>query len=122
MTTAAGQHHQLHVHIAAETYDPDEVVPRGSPLMKALHPRLELSPSPPPDIPSAQVSLIPSPIDDSQWSNRPKIRPSSGDAVLVAYLGNGRRPEIAQAAGYRALPGVDEEEYEGDGENNLFAR
>lgn len=71
--------------------------------MKALHPRLELSPSPPPDIPSAQ------------------IRPSSGDAVLVAYLGNGRRPEIAQAAGYRALPGVDEEEYEGDGENNLYS-
>lgn len=88
--------------------------------MKALHPRLELSPSPPPDIPSAQVSLIPLPINDSQWSNRPKIRPSSGDAVLVAYLGNGRRPEIAQAAGYRALPGVDEEEYEGDRENNLY--
>ncbi|KAG8420456.1 hypothetical protein J3459_011068 [Metarhizium acridum] len=95
MTTAAQQHLQLQNQLAAETFDPDEVLPRGSPLMKALHPKLELSPSPPPDIPPAQ------------------IRPSSGDAVLVAYLDNGRRPEIARAAGYRALPGADEEEEDG---------
>lgn len=113
MTTAAQQQQQLQTQLAAETYDPDEVVPRDSPLMKALHPRLELSPSPPPDIPLAQVSLSPPPIDDFPRSNRPKIRPSSGDAVLVAYLDNGRRPEIARAAGCRALPGVDEEDDDG---------
>lgn len=113
MTTAAQQHQQLQNQLAVDTYDPDEVVPRGSPLMKALHPKLELSPSPPPDIPPAQVSLSPLPTDDYPRSNRPKIRPSSGDAVLVAYLDNGRRPEIARAAGCRALPGVDEEEDDG---------
>ncbi|KHO00879.1 C2H2 type zinc finger domain-containing protein [Metarhizium album ARSEF 1941] len=107
MTTAA---QQLQNRLAAEAFDPDEVIPRGSPLMKALHPKLELSPSPPPDIPPAQVSLSPPPIDGFPRSNRPKIRPSSGDAVLVAYLDNGRRPEIARAAGYQALPGLDEEE------------
>ncbi|OAA44903.1 C2H2 type zinc finger domain-containing protein [Metarhizium rileyi] len=110
MTTAAQQHQQLQNQLAAETFDPDEVIPRDSPLMKALHPKLELSPSPPPDIPAAQVSLEPPPIDGFPRSNRPKIRPRSGDAVLVALLDNGRRPEIARAAGYRALPGVDEEE------------
>ncbi|KAK8917638.1 hypothetical protein VCV18_010101 [Metarhizium anisopliae] len=113
MTTAAQQHQQLQNQQAAETFDPDEVLLRGSPLMKALHPKLELSPSPPPDIPPAQVSLSPPPIDGFPRSNRPKIRPSSGDAVLVAYLDNGRRPEIARAAGYRALPGADEEEEDG---------
>ncbi|KID69786.1 C2H2 type zinc finger domain-containing protein, partial [Metarhizium hybridum] len=113
MTTAAQQHQQLQNQQAAETFDPDEVLLRGSPLMKALHPKLELSPSPPPDIPPAQVSLSPPPIDGFPRSNRPKIRPSSGDAVLVAYLDNGRRPEIARAAGYRALPGADDEEEDG---------
>ncbi|KAF4512706.1 hypothetical protein G6O67_000054 [Ophiocordyceps sinensis] len=60
--------------------------------MQALRPKLELSPSPSPDIPPAQ------------------IRPSSGDAVLVSYLDNGRRPDIARAAGAQALPGVEEED------------
>ncbi|KAK2612950.1 hypothetical protein QQS21_001061 [Conoideocrella luteorostrata] len=110
MTAAAGQHSQLYTQLTDETFDPDDVVPRDSPLMKALHPRLELSPSPPPDIPHTQVSFCSPSIDDSQWSNRPKIRPSSGDAVLVAYLDNGRRPDISRVAGCRALPGVDEEQ------------
>ncbi|KAF4587560.1 C2H2 type zinc finger domain-containing protein [Ophiocordyceps camponoti-floridani] len=60
--------------------------------MQALRPKLELSPSPSPDIPAAQ------------------IRPSSGDAVLVSYLDNGRRPEIARFAGAQALPGADEDD------------
>ncbi|GAO16462.1 hypothetical protein UVI_02048210 [Ustilaginoidea virens] len=93
MTMAAGQH-QLQSRLPVDTYDPDDVVPRGSPLMKALHPKLEPSPSPPPDIPPSQ------------------IRPNIGDAVLLASLDNGRRPEIARA-GYRALPGIDEEEEDG---------
>ncbi|ODA80528.1 hypothetical protein RJ55_03487 [Drechmeria coniospora] len=76
----------------ADTFDPDEVVPRDSPLMQALRPKLELSPSPPPDIPPAQ------------------IRPSSGDAVLVSYLDNGRHPDIARAAGDQTLPELDLDE------------
>jgi hypothetical protein len=58
--------------------------------MAPLRPKLEPSPSPPPDIPATQV------------------RPTSGDAVLVAYLDNGRDPEIARAAGRESLP-CDEE-------------
>ncbi|KAM4055399.1 C2H2 type zinc finger domain-containing protein [Hirsutella rhossiliensis] len=92
MTTAARQQQQPQTLLAADTFDPDEVVPRDSPLMQALRPKLEPSPSPSPDIPLAQ------------------IRPSSGDAVLVSYLDNGRHPDIARAAGAQALPGVDEDD------------
>ncbi|RCI13705.1 hypothetical protein L249_7896 [Ophiocordyceps polyrhachis-furcata BCC 54312] len=92
MTTTTRHHQQPQSFAATDTFDPDEVVPRHSPLMQALRPKLELSPSPPPDIPAAQ------------------IRPTSGDAVLVSYLDNGRRPEIARAAGAQSLPGVDEDE------------
>ncbi|PHH84376.1 hypothetical protein CDD83_2033 [Cordyceps sp. RAO-2017] len=96
MTTATRQQQQQPQSFpAADTFDPDEVVPRDSPLMQALRPKLELSPSPTPDIPPAQ------------------IRPSSGDAVLVSYLDNGRHPDIARAAGAQALPGVDDD---GDGD------
>ncbi|KND92852.1 hypothetical protein TOPH_02559 [Tolypocladium ophioglossoides CBS 100239] len=112
--TAAQQRLQPQTLLAADTFDPDEVVPRDSPLMQALRPKLELSPSPPPDIPPAQVSLSPPPTDDFFNSNRSKIRLSSGDAVLVSYLDNGRRPEIARAAGAQALPGVDEEDEDND--------
>ncbi|KAG8354074.1 hypothetical protein FVEN_g8039 [Fusarium venenatum] len=94
MTTATQQQQhpppQPHLGFIVDTYDPDDVVPRGSPLMTPLRPRLEPSPSPPPEIPATQ------------------IRPTSGDAVLVAYLDNGRDPEIARAAGRESLP-CDEE-------------
>ncbi|KAJ6439986.1 C2H2 type zinc finger domain-containing protein [Purpureocillium lavendulum] len=116
MTTARHQQQlpQLQILSAADTFDPDEVVPRDSPLMQALRPKLELSPSPPPDIPPAQVSLSPPPIDDFFTSNRSKIRPSSGDAVLVSYLDNGRRPELARAAGAQALPDAEDEDDDDD--------
>ncbi|UNI19700.1 hypothetical protein JDV02_005870 [Purpureocillium takamizusanense] len=111
MTAARHQQHppQLPVLSATDTFDPDEVVPRDSPLMQALRPKLELSPSPPPDIPPAQVSLSPPPIDDFFTSNRSKIRPDSGVAVLVSYLDNGRRPELARVAGAQALPDAEED-------------
>ncbi|KAM0471552.1 hypothetical protein ACHAP7_009072 [Fusarium lateritium] len=108
MTTAT-QHHQHQPSqpsfgFAADTYDPDDVVTGRSPLMTPLRPKLEPSPSPPPDIPAAQVSLSPSFIDGRDKSNRNKIHPTSGDAVLVAYLDNNRDPEIARAAGLQSLP------------------
>jgi hypothetical protein len=76
--------------------------------MAPLRPKLEPSPSPPPDIPATQVSLSASCIGGRGKSNRHKVRPTSGDAVLVAYLDNGRDPEIARAAGRESLP-CDEE-------------
>lgn len=89
-------------------FDPDEALSPGTPQMTAVHPKLELTESPPPDIPSAQVSFSPPSIDGFPKSNRPKIRPVSGDAVLVTYLGNGRHPDVAQAASHQALPGGDD--------------
>ncbi|RGP69738.1 transcriptional regulator prz1 [Fusarium longipes] len=109
MTTATQQQQQHqptqpHLGFVVDTYDPDDVVPRGSPLMTPLRPKLEPSPSPPPDIPATQVSLSLSCIGGRDRSNRHKVRPTSGDAVLVAYLDNGRDPEIARAAGRESLP------------------
>ncbi|KAH9900538.1 hypothetical protein F4778DRAFT_782072 [Xylariomycetidae sp. FL2044] len=69
---------------ASDIYDPDEVFPQNSPLMKPYRPKFEPSPSPP---------AIPPPI----------IRPSQGDAILIHYLDGGKRPEIAAEAGVRPL-------------------
>lgn len=76
--------------------------------MAPLRPKLEPSPSPPPDIPPAQVSLSPTFIDGRDKSNRHKVRPTSGDAVLVAYLGNGRDPDVARLAGSEGLAAEEE--------------
>ncbi|KAF5618135.1 transcriptional regulator prz1 [Fusarium tjaetaba] len=111
MTTATHHQHQPpqpHLGFVVDTYDPDDVVPRGSPLMTPLRPKLEPSPSPPPDIPAAQVSLKSTSIDGRGKSNRHKVRPTSGDAVLVAYLDNGRDPDIAREAARESLPGDDD--------------
>lgn len=127
MTTAARHQQQQqsrshsHSHVAfvvADAYDPDEVVPRDSPLMTPLRPRLEPSPSPSPDIPPAQVSLSlslsPNSADGRDKANRHKVRPSSGDAVLVSYLDNGRDPELHRAAGRQALPCDDDDSPDAD--------
>ncbi|KAJ4138431.1 hypothetical protein NW768_002263 [Fusarium equiseti] len=45
---------------------------------------------------------------DEATSFTDDLRPTSGDSVLVAYLDNGRDPEIARAAGRESLP-VDED-------------
>ncbi|KAI8948296.1 hypothetical protein F4801DRAFT_591995 [Xylaria longipes] len=83
MTPSAGPA-PAHDPPASDIYDPDEVFPQNSPLMKPCVPKLKPSPSPP---------AIPLPI----------IQPSQGDAVLISHLDNGRRPEISQEAGYRPL-------------------
>ncbi|KAL6862137.1 hypothetical protein J3F83DRAFT_224496 [Trichoderma novae-zelandiae] len=71
-------------------YDPDEAPSPGTPQMKAVHPKLELTESPPPEIPRSQIV------------------PVGGDAVLVSYLGGHRHQDVAQAAGQLALPGGDD--------------
>ncbi|KAL7787019.1 hypothetical protein V8C37DRAFT_412260 [Trichoderma ceciliae] len=102
-----------YVQLDSVPFDPDEAPSPGSPRMTAVNLKLELTESPPPDIPSDKVS--PPPTDGFSKSNRPKIHPVSGDAVLVTYLGNGRHPEIARSAGHQALPGGDDNfEYSDD--------
>ncbi|KAL7929467.1 hypothetical protein V8C35DRAFT_194753 [Trichoderma chlorosporum] len=111
-STHQGQCQERSMQLDSVNFDPDEALSPGTPQMTAVHPKLELEESPPPDIPRAQVSFSPPPLDGFPRSNRTKIRPVSGDAVLVAYLGNGRHPEIAQEASHQALPSADEGSFE----------
>ncbi|KAG5975434.1 hypothetical protein E4U55_007691 [Claviceps digitariae] len=120
--------HSRNIYDTYDAFDDDDILPGGSPPMKALRPRLTISPSPPPDIPAARVSSSPpSTSVDFQRSNRPKILPRPGDFVLVAHLDDGRHPEIARAAGFQALPGVDEEQQDdaeedkGDGTGDVLS-
>ncbi|KAI1082236.1 hypothetical protein F5B20DRAFT_578452 [Whalleya microplaca] len=94
---------------ASDVYDPDEVLPQNSPLMKPHCPRLEPTHSPP-AIPFVKVSHSPSSGHKSS-NRRRKVRPSQGDAILVQYLDGGRRPEIAQEAWSRPLgPNYDDDD------------
>jgi hypothetical protein len=115
MATAAHSHHQTyqpsahsHLGLAGVDYETDDAGPGGSPLMKPYIPKIAPSPSPPLGIPAAKVSLRSPSIDGFYQSNRHKIRHSTGDAVLVSYLDNGRHPEIARAAGYQDLATSDD--------------
>ncbi|KAI6091965.1 hypothetical protein F4821DRAFT_175063 [Hypoxylon rubiginosum] len=93
---------------ASDVYDPDDFLPRDSPLMKAHVPKLEPSPSPP-AIPLPKVSHSPSSGRKSS-NRRQKIRPSLGDAVLIHYLDGGKRPEIVAEAWSRPLAQYEEED------------
>ncbi|RFU27002.1 hypothetical protein B7463_g9324, partial [Scytalidium lignicola] len=98
----------------AEIYDPDDVVPRDSPLLKPMIPKFSPSPSPPPAVPLPQVSPDSSPgSPNRKRSNRPKNRPSQSDAVLISFMDDGKRPEIARTAGNEPLAS-DEESDEQD--------
>lgn len=102
MTTAAASSS------AHDLYDPDAVVPQNSPLLVPKKVTFRPSPSPPLDIPPVQVSPSPSP-GGRKTKRRPKVRPSQGDAVLVAFMDNGRHPDIATRAGEQALASESEE-------------
>ena len=99
--------------LAEDIYDPDDVGLRDSPLLKAMKVTLTPSPSPPPAAPLPQVSPDSSPGSPGRkGSNRPKNRPSQGDAVLVSFMDGGKRPEIARQAGAQPLASDNEEEEE----------
>ncbi|OHF00573.1 C2H2 type zinc finger protein [Colletotrichum orchidophilum] len=92
MTASAVQSH-LHHTAASDCYDPDDVLPHNSPQMQAHRPRLQPSPSPPPALSPSRKS----------FHGRRRVEPIQGDAVLVAHLGNGRQPEVAQTAAREPL-------------------
>ncbi|KAI1176333.1 hypothetical protein F4777DRAFT_588050 [Nemania sp. FL0916] len=106
MTSSAGL--SAHDPPANDLYDPDEVLPQRSPLMKPRTLKLKLSPSPP-AFPHPLVSLSPS-LAGKSSNRRHKIQPSQGDAVLISHLDGGRRPEISQEAGYRPLDQFNSDE------------
>lgn len=87
-------------------YDSDDARPRNSPLMKPINPKISPSPSPPPPFTITKVSPAPSP--DRKRSNRPKVRASQGDAVLVSFLGGGRHPGVAFEAAANPLPSISD--------------
>ncbi|KAG5965457.1 hypothetical protein E4U58_002793 [Claviceps cyperi] len=89
---------------------------RGSPHIQALDQRLGSVPSPAPKISDTQADLSPFSTDEFLQCGRPKIRPRSKDAVLVACLDNDHLRETAQAAGCQVLSGGDEKEVEEEGE------
>ncbi|RYP79097.1 hypothetical protein DL771_000075 [Monosporascus sp. 5C6A] len=93
---------------ASDVFDPDEVLPRNSPLMKPYRPRLQPSPSPPPAFTRPKVSLSPS-YGPKSSNRRRKVRPSQGDAVLIHYLDGGKRPDIATEALMHPLARYDED-------------
>ncbi|KAK0674370.1 hypothetical protein QBC41DRAFT_54167 [Cercophora samala] len=87
----------------SELYDPDEVLPRNSPLLQPLRPTLRPpTPSPPP-ITSPQSVSSASSFGDKR--PRPRMpRPTLGDAILIGYLDNHRQNEIAIQASVNGLP------------------
>ncbi|GAW22339.1 hypothetical protein ANO14919_118760 [Xylariales sp. No.14919] len=119
MTSSAGPA-SAHDPPASDIYDPDEVFPQNSPLMKPRVLKLKPSPSPP-AVSLPLVSLSPR-LGGKSSNRRHKIQPTQGDAVLILHLDGGRRPEISQEAGYRPLDhfsdgcqsGSDSEETMGD--------
>ncbi|KAK3331966.1 hypothetical protein B0T19DRAFT_90081 [Cercophora scortea] len=93
----------------SDHYDPDEVLPRNSPCLQPIRPKLHLSPSPEPVVPDPTVSPPPS-FGTKKSNRRMKVKPSQGDAVLVKSLDGGRQPEIAIEAGRHPLPSDTEGE------------
>ena len=111
MTTVENQPPQSST--ADDIYDSDDYGNRDTPPLKPMKINLQPSPSPPPAVPLPQVSPEPSPEPPGRKGpNRPKNRPSQGDAVLVSFMDGGKNPEIARNAGNQPLASDDEE---GDG-------
>lgn len=75
----------------ADLYDPDDVLPRNSPLLQPLRPTLQ--PSPSPDF--SPASSCPSP--GTSKSRRYKAGRSQGYAVLISHLDGHRRNTAAYA-------------------------
>jgi hypothetical protein len=76
-----------------DVYDPDDVGPQDSPLLKPLKPKLQPTPSPDPD---------------GSESDDAKPVPSQGDAVLIGLLGGGKALEVARTAATQLLASDDE--------------
>ncbi|KAI1109725.1 hypothetical protein F5Y14DRAFT_393718 [Nemania sp. NC0429] len=114
MTSSAGPA-TAHDPPANDFYDPDEIFPQNSPLMKPRVLKLKLSPSPP-AAPLPIVSLSPR-LGGKSSNRRHKIEPSQGDAVLILHLDGGRRPEISQEAGDRPLDHYSEDGCHGQSES-----
>ncbi|KAF7879305.1 hypothetical protein EAF04_000502 [Stromatinia cepivora] len=93
---------------SADTYfDPDDVGPRDSPILKPMH--IKFRPSPPPEInPPPPISPGSGP-GGRKGAKRPNNWPCQGDAALIHLMGGGKCPDIARNAGNEALPSDEDE-------------
>jgi hypothetical protein len=107
-----------------QLYHSDDVGLRDTPPLEPKKVNLQPSPSPPLAIPSPEVTpeSSPEPPDCKRPDRdatrhrrrqRPRNRPSQGDAVLVHFMDGGKWPDVAQIAGQEPLPSDDDDE-EGD--------
>jgi hypothetical protein len=99
---------------SSEFYDPDEVVPRGSPIMAARQVVLRPSVTPPPilSLPPAITSF--SDAGSQKSYRRSTIVPNGGDRMLLESLDGGRNPDISAIGAVEALPSDEEENIASD--------
>lgn len=114
MTTA-------HMSLSDAAYDETDVlVSHNSPCMTPIHPKLELSPSPPLEVPATTKVSRSSERPAMHETNCKKARATPGDAVLVSYLGDGRNQDVVEAASQEIDDEEDEDDYD-DGENDGYS-
>jgi hypothetical protein len=83
-----------------EPYESDDPLVPRSPRLKKIEVNLTPYIAPLPSVPQ-RVSQPAT--RKSRKSNRVKVRPSPGDTVLLDYLGNSNRPDLAQVGGDTVL-------------------
>jgi hypothetical protein len=91
-----------------DVYDPDDVGLQDSPLLKPLKPKLQPTPSPPPELPETEESPPPGSPKSRKQTRRLKSVASQGDAVLINLLGGGKALEVARIAATQLLASDDE--------------
>lgn len=95
--------------VSEDVYDPDNVRLHNTPLLKPMKQNLQPSPSPPPfPLPQTTPESTPGP-PDRKGSIRSSNGRGQGDAVLVSFMGGGKRPDIARKAGNGPLGSDDED-------------
>lgn len=93
-----------------EFYDENDVFAhRGTPPLERKKPKLEPTPSPPPDTSdSDECPTQSNPANAKKTKRRLKALPSQGDAVLISLMGGGKALEVSRAAASTLLPSDDE--------------
>lgn len=115
--------------MTSDVYDPDEVF-HHSPKLEPQKIKYKPEESPPPYLPDNSSHSSSS--SDSEQPNQPaqaggsrkrskrriksQTRPSQGDAVLISYLADQNRPDLAQEVGQRPLNSASQSEAESDEE------
>jgi len=114
MTTVTNHHAQVpHTTTDDDYYAEDAGFP-ASPQLEPMKVNFKPSPTPPLAVPLPPVSPDSSPPGtpdpDRKHSQKPKVRPSQSDAVLIDFMGGGKYSETARKAGNEPLASDPDEE------------